>query len=110
MTHSSDIALGDCRAFRSVAFGRIGFQHLYSIPGFETAEDCRAFHAGERTLFDELADWLDDDVFDGHVVGRRDDHRGLFWLAIESPIDAVMFKLMWSDRLPQSVWDESVVR
>lgn len=111
MTHTPDVALGDCRSFVAAAFfGSIGYHHFYSVPGYETPEDVRAFHAGEATLFDQLAGWFDDDVFDGAVVARRDDRHGLFWLAIESDLDAVQFKLAWNDRLSPSVWKRSVIR
>lgn len=109
MSNTPDVALGDCRAFRSVAFDTITYRYFYTVPGYETAEDVRAFHAGERTLFDELQEWFDDDVFDGAVVARRDDHRGLFWLAIQSDRDAVQFKLAWYDRLSPIVWERSVI-
>ena len=74
------------------------FQHIYAVRGFETPEECHAWRDGERTLFDDLEEWLEDEpIHPTHHL--RQDERGLYWVALMDDVDAVNFKLRWSDHL-----------
>jgi len=78
----------------AVAAARFPANHIFCVPGFTTAEDCRAWMAGDRTFFDDLEDWLTEKP-EGPLVEDRNDARGLYSVAFQSPDDAVMFKLTW---------------
>lgn len=80
------------------AFAASGYPHLYAVIGYDTPEDCRAWFAGDRTLFDDLDEWLAYEPAHGILVDRRDE-RGLCFVALEDDVDAVHFKLRWSDHL-----------
>lgn len=73
-------------------------RHIFCVPGCTTPEDCRAWIAGDRTFFDDLEDWLADRP-EGPFVEDRNDARGLYSVAFQSPTDAVMFKLTWLEHI-----------
>lgn len=72
---------------------------VYFVRGFTTPQDCAAWFAGQRTLFDEVIAWCDDNNWSGRVWMDRDDTFGLMMVAVETETDAVMFKLRWADHL-----------
>jgi len=73
------------------------FPTPFTIRGYQTAEDVRAFHAGDRTLLAEVEQWLDDSLPDQRSMPACDRFHGRLHVAIPDPADAVLFKLRWSD-------------
>lgn len=69
--------------------------HVFEVWGFQTLEEAAAHARGERGLFTELEDWLDD--FPDQFFARRG--VGLFHVACPAYENAVMFKLCWSDHI-----------
>ena len=82
----------------SHAFAESQFPHLYAVRGFDTPDECRAWFDGARTRFDDLDDWLKETPVHG-VLADRLDQRGFYLVALEDDVDAVHFKLCWSDHL-----------
>ena len=75
-----------------------GFPHLYAVRGFDNPDECRAWHQGDRGRFDDLEEWLVDEPVHS-VLGDRQDGRGFYLVAFEDDVDAVHFRLRWSDHL-----------
>lgn len=82
----------------SHAFAASGFPHLYAVRGYDTPEECRAWFAGQHTRFDDVDLWLASTPVHG-VLADRLDERGFYLVALEDDVDAVHFKLRWSDHL-----------
>ena len=82
----------------SHAYAESGFPHLYAVRGYDSPEDCRAWFAGDRTLFDDLDEWLADEPVYGVLADRRDE-RGFYLVALQDDLDAVHFKLRWSEHI-----------
>ncbi len=60
--------LGFCHIFAAS-----GYHHIYAVRGFDTPEECRAWFDGERTLFDDLDEWLAEEPVDSVLADRRDE-------------------------------------
>lgn len=80
------------------AFATSGFDHLEAAVCNKTPEEIQAAPDGDSPLFDELDEWLADMPVHSVLASRRDD-LGLYFVALEDDIDAVNFKLRWSDHL-----------
>lgn len=72
---------------------------VFYVPGFLTQEECAAWFARRPTLFDAIIEWCRDNNWSGRVWIDRSDVAAMMILAMESPVDAVMFKLRWGDHL-----------
>lgn len=72
---------------------------VFSVPGLLTKEECAAWFAGRPTLFDAIIEWCRDSNWSGRVWIDRSNVAAMMILAIESRVDAVMFKLRRGDHL-----------
>lgn len=70
-------------------------RHCFTIVGYQTPEQVRAYFAGDRTLFDDIEEWLDDNLPDQRSMSAHNDFHGSLHVAIPDVRDAVSFKLAW---------------
>lgn len=67
-----------------------------TLQGLQTEEECRPGAEGEK-VFQDIEDWLTDELT-RDVVVHRADAIGMFFVAFESDVDSVHFKLRWADQ------------
>lgn len=72
-------------------------RHCFTIVGYKTPEQVRAFFAGDRTLFDDIEEWLDDNLPEERSMSAQGDFYGSLHVAIPGVADAVTFKLAWGE-------------
>lgn len=85
----------DIPAFLNHTRSRRADMHVFEVWGFQTPEEAAAQMRGERDVFTDLEDWLDD--YPDQFVSRRG--FGLFHVACSADADAVTFKLRWSGHI-----------
>lgn len=73
------------------------FPHAFIVLGYQTAEDARAYFAGQTKPFAKIEEWLEENLPDARSVSAHDDFHGSLHVAIPDVADAVMFKLAWSE-------------
>ena len=73
-------------------------EHAFTIVDCQTAEEIEAWSRGEMGLFDDVEAWLDD-VMPGRFRAERDILPGVFDVAVDDEVDAVLIKLRWCDHL-----------
>lgn len=69
--------------------------HVFEVWAFQTPEEAAAHVRGERGLFTELEDWLDD--FPDKFFARRG--AGLFHVACPTDEYASLFELRWGEHV-----------
>lgn len=70
---------------------------VFHLPNLRTVEDLVAWQAEGRERMVEIAEWCEDTTWAGQVWINRCDAPPMMSVAIEGPVDAVMFALRWSD-------------
>lgn len=90
-------SFSDPLAYFAHAPAQAADMHVFEVWAFQTPEEVQAHLTGELDVFADLEDWLDD--FPDQFFGRRG--RGLFHVACADEVDAVLFKMRWSDHIGQ---------
>lgn len=73
------------------------FPRAFTVLGYQTAEEARAYFAGQTKPFAKIEEWLEDNLPGERSISAHDDFHGSLHVAIPDVADAVMFKLAWSE-------------
>ncbi|WP_426046119.1 hypothetical protein [Brevundimonas sp. TWP3-1-2b1] len=72
--------------------------HAFTILGYQTPAQAKAWFAGKRGLFDDVEAWLQETMPD-RFRADRESFPGIFQVEVDDEVDAVLIKLAWGDHL-----------
>lgn len=69
----------------------------FTIFGYQTAQQARAYFGGQTNPYEEIEEWLEFCLPDERSMSAIDDFHGSLRVAIPDVRDAVTFKLAWGE-------------
>lgn len=73
------------------------FPRQFTVLGYKTPEQARTYFAGDRRLFDDIEEWLEDHLPGARSMSARSELQGSLHIAIADRADEVTFKLAWGE-------------